>query len=143
MNPFPMPVRASDDSRDFFEATRSSRLLLRRCSECAVLRGPHEQACPECHSVDHETQYGSVQASLVTWSIVYRSPLPGVATPYVTGFVECEEGPWLAVRLLPDASSTLRTGARVLVTFLPTGADQDQGEALPVGLVLADNPGIA
>jgi len=135
MNPFPTPVLRTEDSADFFDATCEEALLLRRCTSCGTVRGPQEPACPECQTSEHETLRGSGKAHLVTWSIVHRSPLPGVQGPYVTGFVECVEGPWLPVRLLVDPDCELAAGAAVRISFVLTGNSGDGGERIPVGIV--------
>ncbi|KAF0960283.1 Zn-ribbon domain-containing OB-fold protein [Rhodococcus sp. T7] len=136
MTDFPTPVRSTHDSAEFFDAARQGRLLLRRCSACGTVRAPHAPVCPACHESVHSTLDADGTGTLVSWSVVHRSPLPDVTGPYVVGVVETREGPWLPLRLLCAEDTTLHAGQRVSYTSAPTGED---GEPIIAGVPIAAN----
>lgn len=124
----PVPVvRRTADSADFFDAAAAGRLLLRRCTSCGTFRGPQEPLCPACFMADHERALASGQATLVSWCVVHRSPLPSLAAPYVAGLVEVEEGPWLLTRVLTAPEEELAIGSQIEIFVVP---GPDEGEAL-------------
>ena len=116
-------VRRTADSADFFDAARHGRLLLRRCSGCDAVRGPQEPVCPACYAVEHTAVSASGRATLVSWSRVHRSPVPGAPAPYTAGLVEVAEGPWLLTRVLTAADETLVAGQPLTVVVAPGAAD--------------------
>ena len=135
MSSFPTPVRSTPDSTDFFAAARESRLLLRRCTDCGAVRAPQAPACPSCHASAHSTITAEGNGTLVTWSVVHRSPLPDVTGPYIVGAVETEEGPWLLLRLLCPIDSVLFTGQAISYVSASTGEDGESVIAgVPAGL---------
>ena len=112
-------VRRTAGSADFFDAARDGRLLLRRCSDCGTVRGPQEGVCPACWAVEHTAVTASGRATLVSWSVVHRSPVPAVAAPYTAGIVEVEEGPWLLTRVLTADDEELVEGQPLTVVVAP------------------------
>lgn len=116
-------VRRTAASADFFDAARDGHLLLRRCRPCKVVRGPQETVCPACYAVEHTAVAASGRATLVSWSLVHRSPVPGIAAPYTAGIVEVEEGPWLLTRVLTARDETLVAGQPLTVLVAPGAAD--------------------
>lgn len=119
MTPDVPVVRRTAGSADFFDAARDGHLLLRQCNACEVVRGPQEQVCPACWAVEHTALTASGRASLVSWSLVHRSPVPAVPAPYTAGIVEVEEGPWLLTRVLTAADETLVAGQPLTVVVAP------------------------
>ncbi len=136
----PVPVvRRTADSADFFDAARGGRLLIRACSRCGTHRGPQERVCPSCAAVEHRPVLASGRATLVSWAIVHRSPVPTLPAPYVAGLVEVEEGPWLLTRVLTAPGEQLGVGQQLTVCV----ADgDDDGESVVLARThLADGPG--
>lgn len=142
-------VRRTGESADFFDMAAEGRLLLRQCAKCRTFRGPQEPVCPACFEMDHEVQPASGRATLLSWSVVYRSPVKGLESPYVAGLVEVEEGPWVLTRvcLAPGAGPSMGMaleifGARgdddgevIILTRSPRAQDPDvrtEGNAMEV-----------
>jgi uncharacterized protein len=126
-------VLRTPDSADFFDYARLGKLLLRRCDSCGAVRGPQERFCPRCHAAAHTMTHAQGSASLVSWAVVHRSPLPALEeqTPFTTGIVELAEGPWLLVRVLTAPGEALRAGMELEIWIAAAG----DGEGEP--LVLA------
>lgn len=123
-------VSRTPGSADFFDSAKQGKLLIRRCNTCGATRGPQEPACPHCHSFAHTLDHAEGSATLVSWAVVHRSPLPALEaeTPYVAGIIEITEGPWLLVRVLTAPNETLHAGAKLEVWVAP--ATSDDGEPL-------------
>ena len=126
-------VLRTPDSADFFDYARLGKPLLRRCDSCGAVRGPQERFCPQCHAAAHTKTHARGSASLVSWAVVHRSPLPALEeqTPFTTGIVELTEGPWLLIRVLTAPGEALRAGMELEIWIAAAGA----GEGEP--LVLA------
>jgi uncharacterized protein len=107
--PFPV-VERDDASAEFFDAAARGELVLPGV-------GPVSGA-----------------ATLVSWVVVHRAPLPALAgaVPYVSAVVELAEGPWLLVRLVDADPSALRVGAALVARYVRSGTDDQPGETLPV-----------
>ncbi|MCQ4122096.1 Zn-ribbon domain-containing OB-fold protein [Rhodococcus tibetensis] len=130
MTDFPTPVRPTEDSADFFAAAAEGNLLLRRCSICGAVRGPQVSTCPACHAESHNTIHSESTGTLVSWSVVHRSPLPDVDGPYTVGIVEAREGPWVVLRLLCPVDHHLRAGQAIAYVGRHSG---DDGEYILAG----------
>jgi len=124
-------VSRTPGSADFFDAAAAGKLLLRKCNNCSAFRGPQDAICPQCHTSAHATEYASGEATLVSWAVVHRSPLPELqaSTPYVAGIVEVAEGPWLVVRVLTAPDETVHAGTALEIWVAP---GVDGGESLPM-----------
>jgi uncharacterized OB-fold protein len=123
MNPFPVAVGRTDDSAEFFDMAARGAVMLRRCLVCAAFRGPQEVVCGSCHHTDWEPVVAEGAASLVSWTVVHRSPVPGLEAPYTAALVECREGPWMFVRLLDSDGCDLHAGMAVELITAATGED--------------------
>jgi uncharacterized OB-fold protein len=141
MNPFPVPVRRTPGSAEFFDFAARGALLLRQCPSCSVVRGPQERFCPSCHAEESVALAALGTGRLVSWCVVHRSPVPGLEVPYTAAIVECDEGPWVLLRLLGGESATLRVGAAIELVTAVTGeeevGEEDGGGGLGESIVAA------
>ena len=127
MTPFPTPVRRTEDSAEFFDMAAQGALMLRRCLACAAYRAPQDAVCPACHHSAWEPVAADGAASLVSWTVVHRSPVPGLDAPYVAAMVECREGPWVLVRLVDSDGDDLHVGMDLEFVTAMSG---DDGESV-------------
>jgi uncharacterized protein len=125
MTAFPTPVRRTDESADFFDMAARGQLMIRRCRACSAYRAPQVSVCIECFSDTSDPVPASGTAGLVSWTVVHRSPVPGLDVPYIAALVECEEGPWIFVRLINDTGNALHAGMPVELFTAQSG---DEGE---------------
>jgi uncharacterized OB-fold protein len=124
-----------DVTAPWWEATRERRLLVQRCASCDGRQHPPRAVCIACGRTDAlEWLDASGAAAVDTWTVVHRSPLPDVATPYVIARVRLDEGPILLTRL--EHEFEWRIGDRVTVTW----AALDDGRALPIFARATDSP---
>lgn len=125
------PVIERDErSAEFFDALRREELLIRRCPVCDGACPPQAVACSRCGSGDLVWQRAAGTARLITWAVVHSAPHHALAdqVPYVSGYVELTEGPWLEVRLVGVDADALRAGTRLRVAFVHPA----DGESYPV-----------
>lgn len=128
----PLVVR-DDASAAFFDAAARGELLVKRGPSGTVL-GPEARTDPATESSDLYPWVASGKATLVSWAVVHRAPLPVLAAsvPYVSAVVELAEGPWLVVRLLVEDPARLRAGDPMRARYLRSGDGEEEGEVLPV-----------
>lgn len=146
-----MPV-GDRELRPYFEAAADGRLVVRRCSECGLLRFPPGTACPWCSSLGGEWAEVSGGGVIYSYEIVVQAIQPGFAawTPYPVVLVELDvqrgtPTPDEALRLIanlvtaelePEAEANVAIGRRVQVVFQSLDGDL----ALPQ-FSLTDGPG--
>jgi len=116
----------------FYDAAARGELLVQRGPSGTVLP-PEARTDPSDGSADLTATGVSGEATLVSWAVVHRAPLPVLAdaVPYVSAVVELAEGPWLVVRLVGDTGA-LRAGDALRARFVVSGGPDDPGETLPV-----------
>ncbi|NMO00052.1 hypothetical protein HH308_02355 [Gordonia sp. TBRC 11910] len=107
------------DSADFFDFAARGELLLRRCHTCGAIRGPQAALCSVCHSAAHDAIAAAGTGTLVSWSLVHRSPVPFIPAPYLAAIVELDEGPWVLTRLLTTTHrDSLHVGDPIVITVI-------------------------
>jgi uncharacterized OB-fold protein len=115
---FPVPPR-SQRSEPFWEGCRNGRLVLPCCSACGAraLRAFH--VCSQCgmQALAWETSAG--RGSLYSWTVVWRAPHPGFATPYAPAVVRLDEGWWVLSAVVGCAPEALQDGMPLQVEFHP------------------------
>jgi uncharacterized OB-fold protein len=129
-----LPAVVRDEaSASFFDAAARGELLVKRGPSGTVL-APEARTDPTTGSPDLQPCVASGEATLVSWAIVHRAPLPALvaSVPYVSAIVELAEGPWLMVRLLVEHPARLRVGDPLRVRYLRSGDREAEGEVVPV-----------
>ena len=116
--PLPVPQPESDF---YWEKTKAHELWLMRCDDCNKAYFYPRPICPHCFSRTTRWFQASGRGTLYAFAIVERGPTPAFreAVPYVTAFVELEEGvrfPTSLVEVEPDAAK-ISVGMPVEVTF--------------------------
>ena len=129
--------------REYFEAAREHRLVLRRCLQCGLLRGEPGPGCPWCSSLSWQWEQLSGKGTIYSYQIVAHTVLAGFRDwiPFPIVLVELDEqrghptpddGLRLTANLLdeamnPEKEENVAIGKRVEVVFL----DTDSGLTLP------------
>ena len=137
--------------KEYFEACREHRLVVRKCLECSLLRGESGPGCPWCQSLRWEWYTVSGKGAIYSYVIAVHSVLPGFKdfVPYPIVLVELDEqrgkpdpedGLRITANLLdenmnPEQEENVAIGKRVEVSFL----DLDNGLTLPQ-FKLSDEP---
>ena len=128
--PLPTPAPGPTlETEEFWKATADGKLLLKRCDAagCGTVIWYPRSICPVCGSLETSWFEASGRGTIYTYTIVHRAQGPWLpAAPYVTAYVELEEGPRVMTNIVDVDLDTIEVGMPVEVTFDDTG----QGSAL-------------
>jgi uncharacterized OB-fold protein len=108
-----------DETREYWEAARQGRLLVKHCNACGADHHYPRPFCPTCWSEDVDWFQVSGRGTVYTYSIVFRNDLPPFNEwgAYVPAVVELEEGPRLMTNIVDCAPEQLAVGMPVTVDF--------------------------
>jgi uncharacterized OB-fold protein len=118
------------DSAPWWAALAEHRLTLQRCAGCATLRWAPRAMCNACGSFEWCWVGASGAGTVATWTVVHRTPVHDLATPYVVVLARLAEAPNL---LVPGGwagaaeGTDIRTGLEVRAGYrdldTPAGTD--------------------
>jgi len=111
----------SDLAAPFWEACAQRRLVVPACDSCGLRFFVPEVVCPRCWSADWTWADSPGLGTLYSATTVHRAPLPDVASPYVIGVVDLDDGWTMMTHLVDVDPDDLRLGQRVAVTFRDRG----------------------
>ena len=111
-----VPPVTDDDNRFFWEGVRDRRLLVQRCASCGALRHPPGPMCPHCQALEWDTIEACGRGTIYSWVLSHHPTEPD-AEPRIVVLVDLEEGVRLVSNLQGAASSEVRTGTAVSVSF--------------------------
>lgn len=115
---FPVPSR-HPRSEPYWEGCRQGRLVLPRCSACGTPALRAFSVCSHCGEPALAWETSAGQGALYSWTVVWRAPHPGFATPYAPAVVHLDEGWWILSAVVGCTPETLRDGLRLGVEFHP------------------------
>jgi uncharacterized protein len=107
----------SDDTRFFWEGTRTGKLLIQRCKSCGSLRHPPGPVCPSCHSFEWDTLEASGRGTVYSFVVLHYPEVPPFDYPNPVALVELEEGTRLVAQLVGIAPADVKIGQAVQVEF--------------------------
>lgn len=117
--PKPLPV-LDPETRPFWEACQSGRLMLQRCVDCGHVRFPPTRFCARCNSSKCEWVASNGEGKVFSW-IVVRHPVPrdvyAQDVPYVVALIELAEGVRIPSNIVGCAPEDVTAGMPVSVTF--------------------------
>jgi uncharacterized OB-fold protein len=102
----------------FYAACARGRLHFQRCGACGTWRHLPRHTCAACGSATWSWEPSSGRGRLFSWTVTHQASLPGLATPYVVGIVETDEGVRLAAGLLDADPAALRLDLPVVVALV-------------------------
>ena len=106
----------SPGTRPFWAAANEQRFLLHHCPGCGTWLHPQTAFCP-CGAPSLEWREASGRATLVSYAVVRRTPLPAsLAVPYTLLLVRLGEG-LQYVCSLPGDDQALQVGMPLAVRF--------------------------
>ena len=115
---FDLPT-PDDHTREFWDAAREGKLLIKRCAACRRAHYYPRTFCPHCWSTKVSWEEASGRGSLYTYSVVHQNDLPpfNERVPYVAAIVELDEGPRVMTNVVDCDLGALRVGMAVQVQF--------------------------
>lgn len=117
------------------EVRRRGRLVLRRCSDCGLMRYPPGAACAWCASLDWEWQGVSGKGTIYSYEIVAQAIQPGFrdVVPYPIVLVELDEQ-----RGVPTPDEGLRIVTNLVDANFRPVAEEDVAIGLRVEAVFQE-----
>ena len=116
----PLP-EMGEETRAFWEGTRSGQLVLQRCVRCAHIRYPISAYCPECLEQGHDwvplSGRGEVYSSIVFHQVYDKAFADDV--PYNVSLIQLDEGPRMFSNVVGVPPGEVRVGDRVRAVFDP------------------------
>ena len=138
--------------KGYFEAAAEHRLVVKRCTDCGLLRGEPGPGCPWCTSLAWEWQDVSGKGTIYSYQIVAHTVIPAFRdwAPFAIVLVELDEqrghpDPYDGLRITanlvdenmePEKEENVAIGKRVEVAFL----DGQDGFALPQFRLSGEQP---
>ncbi|RPI44688.1 MAG: Zn-ribbon domain-containing OB-fold protein [Betaproteobacteria bacterium] len=115
--------RPNADSIEYWARAAEGRLVLRRCEDCGKHHFPPRLLCPACWSDRLHWSEASGEASVYTFTVMHRAPLPEFAAhlPYVVALVDLAEGPRMMANIVGDNARGVRIGDTVRLCFEQRG----------------------
>ena len=106
---------ATPDTEAFWQAARSHRLLLPKCSACGRLHWYPRPLCPFCFSDAIEQVEASGRGVIYSYSVMRRA-----AEPYAIGYVTLAEGPTMLTNFVDCDFDALGIGQAVRLVWTAT-----------------------
>ena len=116
----PMPDDSAA-SAPFWDATRTPRLVIQRCDDCAAFVWYPRAVCPRCLSGELTWTEAAGAGIVYSVSVHYRSPAPELAdaVPYAVALIDLDEGPRMLSNIVQCDPEAIRIGDRVRAAWLP------------------------
>ena len=107
------------DSIDYWARAKQGRLLLRQCADCGKFHFPPRYLCPTCWSEHLSWVEASGDASVYTFTVMRRAPLPEFSAhlPYVVALVDLAEGPRMMANIVGSDALDVRIGDKLQLCF--------------------------
>ncbi|MFJ4712816.1 bifunctional MaoC family dehydratase N-terminal/OB-fold nucleic acid binding domain-containing protein [Streptomyces sp. NPDC088785] len=118
----PRPV-VNRDNAGFWEGVARHRLLVQRCTGCAVLRFPWLPGCNACGGQEWDTVEASGEGTVFSYVVIHHPPFPAFDPPYAVGLIELAEGVRIVSNVIGVPCDKVRIGLPVRLDFLR--ADED------------------
>ncbi len=117
------PPAVNADSREFWEAAREHRLIIKRCDACTRVFFPPRYLCPFCWSDKTSCVQSSGRGTVYSYTVMYRAPAPEFAAlaPYVVALIDLEEGPRMMANIVGPRALETAVDDRVAVCFEDRG----------------------
>lgn len=116
------------DNVFWFDAAREHRLVIQRCTRCAVLRHPPGPVCPSCGCLEWDTVEAAGTGTVHSYVVNHHPRHPAFDYPLVVAVVELTEGSRLITDLVGIAPEDVAIDLPVVLEWL----DADPELSLPV-----------
>lgn len=126
----PRPVPEVNPETDrYWRAASNGELLVRECTDCALVYHYPRSLCPDCFSENVEWREASGRGEVYAYSTARTmSGWPETDLPLVVAYVELEEGPRIMTNIDAEPED-VAIETRVEVEFVAT---EDEDIAVPV-----------
>jgi uncharacterized OB-fold protein len=111
------------ETQAFWDAAAEGKLLVKKCADCDEVHFYPRNLCPFCFSDRTEWTQASGNATIYTYSVMRRAPVP-----YAIAYVELAEGPRIMTNIVDCDLDAIRVGQPVRLVFKPS----DGGPPVPM-----------
>ena len=111
------------ETKAFWDAAAAGRLMIGKCNACGEVHYYPRAICPFCFSPRTELQPASGHATIYTYSVMRRTPIP-----YAIAYVTLAEGPTIMTNIVDCDLDRIRIGQAVRLVFKPS----DGGPPVPM-----------
>jgi len=113
----------SPETKPYWDAAAKGQLLIKKCNACGEPHFYPRSICPFCFSGDTTWVEASGNATVYSYSVMRRAPVP-----YVVAYVTLAEGPTMITNIVDCDLNAVKIGQAVKVTFKPS----DGGPPVPM-----------
>jgi uncharacterized OB-fold protein len=124
--PAPPPI-INSETKSFWDATTTGKLLLPRCTDCSTVIWYPRAFCPECSSFDLTWFEATGRGTIYSYTVNRRGQGDYRDLAYVLAYVELDQGPRVLTNIVDCDADSVAVGQAVQVVFHPTS----NGAALP------------
>ena len=119
---FPLDPLITNDTKPFWDACASHRLIFQQCGSCGHIRWPASVICPECSSFDFAWTECKGAGKIYSFVVFRRAFHPSFETrlPYVVASVALDEGPVLLTSIIGCEEEAVACDMRVRAVFVET-----------------------
>jgi uncharacterized OB-fold protein len=110
------------ETREYWEAARAGKLLVKRCRACGEAHAYPRAHCPRCRSLDTAWIEASGKGTVYSWTVMRRA-----SPPFAVAYVTLDEGPTMFTNLVDCDFDALTIGQTVAVAF-----EDREGLTVPV-----------
>ena len=111
------------ETKAFWDAAAEGRLMIGKCIACGETHYYPRAVCPFCFSGQTELQRACGNATIYTYSVMRRTPIP-----YAIAYVTLAEGPTIMTNIVDCDLDRIRIGQAVRLVFKPS----DGGPPVPM-----------
>jgi uncharacterized OB-fold protein len=113
----------SPETAGYWDGIREEKLMIKRCGGCGRNHHPRRIICQYCDSDRFEWFEVAGNATVYSYSTVYRAPSEEFVKelPYTVGIVELAEGVHIFSRIKAPEGREPRVGEAATLTFQETG----------------------
>jgi uncharacterized OB-fold protein len=103
------------ETQAFWDAAAQGKFLIKNCTACGEPHFYPRNICPFCFSDKTEWVEASGNATIYTYSVMRRAPVP-----YAIGYVTLAEGPTIMTNIVDCDLNGIKCGQTVKLVFKPS-----------------------
>ncbi len=103
------------ETQAFWDATVQGKLMIKKCTACGEPHFYPRNLCPFCFSDKTEWVEASGNATIYTYSVMRRAPVP-----YAIAYVTLAEGPTIMTNIVDCDLDAIKIGQAVRLVFRPS-----------------------
>ena len=118
------------EAAPFWTAAAEGRLVLPVCDSCGHVIWYPRSWCPVCGGGSVTWTESSGRGTVYACTVIRKGMGPWeAAAPYVSAYVELDEGPRVLTNVVTDDPASVHVGLAVSAVFVPIEDDRDDAEA--------------